>query len=96
MSDDSKRIIPAIDHGILSPSGTVSKRARKAAQERARRELFGDGLDRPRASQPTEVERMLHAAAELRELAARGLHPRKFIREAERLERLARGMSADG
>ena len=35
---------PAIDHSTLSPSGRVSKRIRKAALERTRRELFGDGL----------------------------------------------------
>ncbi len=46
-----------IDHGILSPSGRVSRRARKVALERVRRELFGsNGLARSEAKQPPEHE----------------------------------------
>lgn len=82
---------PSIDHSILSPSGRISKRAEKAAKARATLELFGpNGLARPRAEQPTESESLLRQAAELRELAARGMHPRSYIRKAEELERRAR------
>ena len=51
-----------------------------------RRELFGDGLPYPQAEQPTETERLLRQAEELRELAARGMKPRAYIKEAIELE----------
>lgn len=38
---------PILDHGILSPSGRVSRRAEKAAKERVRKELFGPGIPYP-------------------------------------------------
>ena len=81
--------MPSIDHSILSPSGRVSKRARKAALERARRELFGGGLPMPRCEQPTAKTHLLRQAAELRALAARGMKPRTFTKEADYLERMA-------
>ena len=77
---------PVTDHGILSPSGRVSKRSRAAALERARRELFGDGLKPAPVPQPTEAEYLLRQAAELRALAARGMKPRAYLREAAQLE----------
>ena len=78
---------PAIDHSTLSPSGRVSKRTRRAAQERTRLELFGpDGLQRATTPQPSKRERLLAQAAELRELADRGMSPRKHRKEATRLE----------
>ena len=80
---------PAIDHGILSPSGNVSKRAERAAKERMRRELFGDGLEYPSCPQESKRDSLLRRAKELRELAARGMSPRKYAREAERLEQEA-------
>lgn len=75
---------------LTSPSGRMSKRARKAAEERIRRELFGDGLPHPQVKQPSKKESLLHQAKVLREFAA--LHPRKYIKEAERLEALAATM----
>ena len=80
---------PSIDHSILSPSGRVSKRARNAALERTRRELFGDGLPYPTCPQPTERECLLRQARNLRDLAARGMKPRAFTKEANILERMA-------
>jgi len=77
---------PSIDHGFLSPSGRMSSRARKAALERIRKGLFPDGLPHPTAKQPSRKEMLLRRAKELRELAARGMSPRKFNREAEKLE----------
>lgn len=76
---------------LSSPSGRMSKRARAAAQERLRVELFGaGGLARPSIPpQPSEIERLLQHAARLRDLAARGMRPRAFIRDAEELERRA-------
>ncbi len=68
---------PSIDHSFLSPSGRVSKRARKAMLAQVSRELFPDGLSRPRCKQPTENERLLRHAARLRDLAAGGMRPRQ-------------------
>lgn len=82
---------PRIDHSFLSPSGRMSARARKREIER----VFG-GENRISAAdlraaalaarQPSEAERMLRQAANLRELAARGMRPRAFIKQAEALE----------
>ena len=87
---------PSIDHGILSPSGRVSGRARKAAMQRERvrlgwDQLFADlvpGLP----AQPSERESLLRQAAELRELAKRGMKPRAYLKAAIALE--ARAASA--
>ncbi len=85
-------MIPSIDHGLLSPSGHMSKRARKAAIERERSKLFPVGFwDKPEPSAiditTRERERALFRARMLRELANRGMHPRKYAAEADRLER---------
>ena len=77
---------PTIDHSILSPSGRVSKRAEAAAKERARRELFGDGLAYPTVPQPTEAESLRRWAATLRSLAERGMKPKAYARKAAELE----------
>lgn len=79
---------PGIDHGILSPSGRVSKRAREAALKREMARLF-EGVDTSPVAQPSERERLLQKARELRELAARGMKPRAYAKEAARLESLA-------
>lgn len=79
---------PSIDHSLLSLSGRMSKRALKAAQERERRKLFPDGRI-PIGQRPapeTEREHDLRWAAELRSLAERGMHPRSYRKEADRLE----------
>jgi hypothetical protein len=81
---------PSIDHSILSPSGHVSKRTRDAALARETSRLFPEGLAAPKfVDTRTDRERLLHQAKELRELAARGMHPRKYAKEAARLEALA-------
>ena len=86
-----------IDHGILSPSGKVSKRARKAALKRCAKELFPDDFVWPSTPQPTKRERLLRQAAELRALANRGMNTRKYNKEADKLEKEAnRGGSEDG
>lgn len=72
---------------LSSPSGHMSGRARKAAQERLRVALFGrDGLHRQTCPQPSKRERLLRQAANLRDLASRGMRPRAFIRDALALE----------
>ncbi len=80
---------PSIDHSILSPSGRVSKRARNAALERTRRELFGDGLAFPFCKQPTKRESLLRQARNLRALAARGMSTRALNKQAAALEKQA-------
>ena len=77
------------------PSGRMSKRARKALDKRMRERLFG-GLDiRPKLPpQPTKRERLLRRAQELRELVARGMHPRAYPKLAARLEAEAAELEA--
>lgn len=72
-----------------SPSGKVSRRAREVAQERLRQELFGDGLPFPTCPQQTEAECLRREAADLRELAARGMKPRAHRKRAAELEQQA-------
>jgi len=77
---------------LSSPSGKMSKRARKRAEERLRVALFGpNGLQKPPPKQWERKELLLHRARELRELAARGMKPRAYKRKAEELEREAAG-----
>ena len=72
---------------ISSPSGRISKRALAAAQKKLSVDLFGPGgLERPKCKQPTEKESLLRHAAQLRDLAARGMRPRVFIKDAVVLE----------
>lgn len=69
---------------ISSPNGRMSKRAKDAAVKRLGVALFGPGgLQRATPPQPTERERLLREAANCRDLAARGMRPRAFIKQAE-------------
>ena len=82
---------PAIDHGILSPSGRISRRARDRAIRDTAAELFPPGYWESAAPSTEDIrQRLIHQARELRELAARGMGVRKHLREAERLEQEAR------
>lgn len=82
---------PSIDHSLLSPSGRMSKRARAVALKREAARLFPPDFDWSRAiPQPTKREQLLRQATHLRDLAAQGMKPRAYRKEAERLERLAR------
>lgn len=88
---------PEIDHGLLSPSGHVSKSARAAAMKRETDRLFPLGFwDKPQLTPEEhaqqEVCRLLRTAKDLRELAARGMSQRKFTRTAEKLEKQAEGL----
>ncbi len=75
---------------LSSPSGRMSKRAKKAAQERLRVEIFGEnGLEFPKVSQPDERTILLRQAKELRLLAQRGMKPRAYLKRAFELERQA-------
>ena len=81
---------PSVDHSLLSPSGKMSKIAKERAQKRLLKELFPEGLEPPTCRQPTEKEYLLRKASELRELANRGFKPRAYLKEAIRLEELAK------
>lgn len=72
---------------LTSPSGKMSKRARKAAEKRLHEMLFPDGLQLGTLpKQPTEAERLRRQAIELRGLANRGMKPRAYKKQAEELE----------
>ncbi|KKN79978.1 hypothetical protein LCGC14_0334860 [marine sediment metagenome] len=100
MTDWDKHSRPEMDHGVLSPSGRVSKRARKAklAIEAAR--LFPPGFwDKP---VPTAAQEAAQAALQQRrhatrltDLANRGMHPRKYKKEAARALAEAKALEAE-
>jgi hypothetical protein len=76
---------------LSSPSGRMSKRARKAAEARLAKTLFGNWKPEP-TPQPTQAESLLRRAAILRDLAARGMSTRAFNREADKLEKKAKDL----
>ena len=88
---------PSIDHGLLSPSGRMSKRARAAANARMARELFPNGLPRPKCALTAAARRavLLQKAADFRHYAACGMHPRKYAKEAARLEAEAASLETE-
>ena len=80
-------IWPSIDHTMLSPSGKVSKRARRAALAREHSRLFPPGFwDKPECTNTDRAKTLRLSAQNLRELAARGMKPKSYLREADRLE----------
>lgn len=70
-------------------AGRMSKRSRDAAMKRLRNQLFGDGCLNPKVTQPNRREHLLRQAGELRELAARGMSPRSYLKRAIELEKEA-------
>ena len=80
---------PSINHSFLSPSGKMSKRAHKKYLDRFTKELFPNGLPRALPKQPSEKDRLLAQAKQLRELAERGMCTRKYTKRAEELEEQA-------
>jgi hypothetical protein len=82
-----RKVRPSIDHSALSPSGKVSKRSRASALRRVSAELFPPGFwDRVPPGKTEKAKALIRAAKNLRELAARGMSPRKHVKEAARLE----------
>lgn len=74
---------------LSSPSGSMSKRARRAAEKRLHQALFGDGkesLKGPPNPQPSPATFLRRQAAILHDLANRGMKPRAYAAEARRLE----------
>ena len=87
-------MIPAIDHSLLSPSGRMSKRARAAAIKREGERLFkGVGNLKGSTPQPSKREQLLRQAARLHELAARGMKPRAYLKEAMKCEAQAKALT---
>lgn len=72
---------------IASPNGRMSERAKREAMRRLGDALFGDFQPPSLPSQPTEIERLQREATQCRDLAARGMRPRAFVRQAEWCER---------
>jgi len=76
---------------LSSPSGRMSKRARKAAEKRLDLALFGpNGMPWPVSPKTPPAEKLRNHARLLRELAARGMNAKKYLREAARDEEEAR------
>ena len=83
-------MIPSIDHSLLSPSGRVSKRARKAALKREQARLFPPGYweaikeENKKEMMPSIGERV----ARLKELArlASPLQAKKLLAKADALK----------
>ena len=75
---------------MSSPSGRSSASQKRRASLALSKALFGPGgLERPGLPpQPSQKEADLRHAKFLRELAARGVRPRAYIRNAEMLEAL--------
>ena len=85
---------PSIDHTILSPSGRCSKRARDAAMKREAAKLFPPGFwDKPASTLEEQTRNkadgLRRTAKTLRDLAARGMNSRRYVREAAKLEEQA-------
>lgn len=83
---------------LSSPSGRMSQRARRAAEKRLHAALFGEHCTREDLTgEGPEVlpgVALRRSAANLRDLAARGMYPRKYPREAAKLEQQADALDA--
>ncbi len=82
---------PTIDDTLLSPSGRCSKRAREALLALEKAKLFPPGYfdAPPKSSAEMAAEKaatLRRRATELRALAACGMKPRAYRKEAARLE----------
>jgi hypothetical protein len=94
MAENAMR--PNVDPSLLSPNGRMSKRARNAANERTRQELFGPaGLQKAQPKQESHKAYLLRWAKELRGLAERGMKPRAYKKKAEEYEAEAAGLPDD-
>ena len=95
MADLPKRTADTMSDAIAlsSPNGRMSKRARKAANDRLAKALFGDHCTREditgrdeRPEKEKKRESLLRTASMLRGLAEKGMHPRKYAKKAAELE----------
>jgi len=93
-------MIPSIDHSLLSPSGRMSKAARARALKREAARLFPPGfwdVAPPTAAElaAQKVIALRRHAKTLRDLAARGMSRRRFLREAAELDAEAASIEAE-
>lgn len=84
-------MIPAVDHSGLSPSGRVSKRARKAWMDVQAARLFPPGywdepIQTPAEANAAKALRLRRSAATLREMADRGMSQARFRKQADALD----------
>ena len=86
---------PSIDHSILSPCGRISKRAKAAYMARHDAEVAAwwaakypapSEAEKAREAATARVKSLRATAANLRDLAARGMTPRKFTKAATAIE----------
>ncbi len=100
MGDNRRPTWPSIDHGVLSPSGRVSKRARKAKLAIEHAKLFPPGywdksvLTAAQEAVRAALQQRRHATR-LTDLANRGMHPRKYKKEAARALAEAEALEAE-
>lgn len=91
---------PSVDHSLLSPSGRMSRIARDAALAREAAKLFPPGYwDAVRSTDETLLqlaERLRWQAQEFRDLADRGMRPRKYRKLAQQAEEEAERLTAQG
>lgn len=78
--------------GIGARGATGGRAVRVSRVEAARKE----GLQRPAGPQPSAVEGKRRQAAELEELASRGMFPKRYRKEAARLRMEAEEMEVSG
>lgn len=88
MAKDDFKLFQSDALAFASPSGKMSKRARKDGLARIRRQIFGDdNVDlRGEAPQPSKKELLLRHATQLRELAERGMNSKVYFKKAQQLE----------
>lgn len=86
---------PSIDHGLLSPSGRASKRSRQYLLDDYKRRCNEyDAIHYPPPSEEEAARKATRAkitelrrhAAELRQWATLGIHPRSYPKEAAKRE----------
>lgn len=71
---------------LSSPSGRMSKRARKAAMARLGQQLFPNGIPRKLLEPESRLAYCERWAREYRQLAASGMRTRYFTKQADALE----------
>ncbi len=89
-----KQFDSTLNHSEISPSGHVSKRTREARRKHNWQRLLDADIGPKPPPQPTEAEALRKQAAQLRELADRGMSPTKHRRQAARLEDRAADLAA--
>lgn len=86
---------PSIDHSLISPDGHMSEATRRRVEKRENERLFeGCDFKTPPETIAEKQIALRQTASLLRDLAERGLHPRKYKREAAKMEKKATELEA--